>query len=92
MYQIGLLKVLKLRGSKKNWLSWFWIFGLTSCKSVRLDLYALFGVYLKLQRFEQMNVAFDKIQNQMDKIKVIITNLPQSQMILNLKRQEKLRL
>jgi hypothetical protein len=39
-----------------------------------------------------MTVAFDKIQNQIDKIKVIITNLPQSQMILNLKRQEKLRL
>lgn len=67
----------------------FWV---TSCKSARLDLYALFGAYLKLHRFEQMNVTFYKIQNQMDKTKVIITNLPQSQMILNLKRQEKLRL
>jgi len=31
--------------SKRNWLGLFWIFGLTSCKSIRLDLYVLFGSF-----------------------------------------------
>jgi hypothetical protein len=47
-YHLDLLQVLKLKKFKRNWLGWFLIFELISCKFIRLNLCVLFGIYQKL--------------------------------------------